>query len=94
MTDTDEDMVRILTTDDSHAKLEFHCFDEFSLDGTANAVMLIGSGFCDAVSVSPIVDRCEQTIASSMATVAARTKVASMSAWITVAIAFPNCRWK
>ena len=61
--------------------LEFHCLDEFSLDGTANAVMLIGSGICDAVTVFPIMDRCvcEQTIASLMATVAARTKVESMS---------------
>ena len=36
---------------------------------------------------------CEQTIASSLvATVAARTKVASMSTWITVEIAFSDFR--
>ena len=60
--------------------LEFHCLDEFSLDGTANAVMLIGSGIYDAVSVFSIMSRCvcEETIASLMATVAARTKVVSM----------------
>ena len=31
---------------------------------------------------------CEQTIASVVATVAARTKVASMSTWFTVAVVF------
>ena len=31
--------------------LEFHGFDEFSLGGTANAVMLIGSEICDAVGL-------------------------------------------
>ena len=69
--------------------LEFYCLDEFSLDGTANAVMLIGSGICGAVGVLPIMDRCvcEQTSASLMATVAARTKVVSMSTWITVTVA-------
>ena len=67
MTDTDEDMVHIpdhrrlsseieccVTTGD----LEFHCFDEFSLDGTADAVVLIGSGICDAVNVFSIMSRC------------------------------------
>ena len=74
--------------------LEFYCLDEFPLDGTANAVMLIGSRICDAVGVFFVLDRCvcEQTIASLMATVAARTKVASMSTWMTVAIAFPISR--
>ena len=38
--------------------LEFHCLDEFSLDGTANAVMLIGSGIYDAASVLSIMSRC------------------------------------
>ena len=88
VTDKDENMVRILITNDSRAKLkvvlhlellEFHCRDEFSTDGTANAVMMIGSGICDAVGVFSIMDRsvCEQTISSLMATVAARTKVVS-----------------
>ena len=76
--------------------LEFYCFDEFSFDGTANAVMLIGSGIYDAVSALSIMSRCvcvcEQTIASLMATVAARTKVVSMSTLMTVAIAFPISR--
>ena len=53
VTDADENMIRILITDDSQAKLtvvrqlellEFHCLDGFSLDGTANAVLLTGSG--------------------------------------------------
>ena len=41
------------------------------------AVMLTGSGIFDAVGVFPITDLCvcEQTIASLMATVAARTKL-------------------
>ena len=38
--------------------LEFYCLDEFSLDGTANAVILIGSAIYDAVSVFPIMSRC------------------------------------
>ena len=56
-----------LTTDDSQAKLtvvrdleplEFHCLDEFSLDGTANAVLLTGSGICDALGENPIIGLC------------------------------------
>ena len=31
--------------------LEFHCFDGFSSDGTANPVLLTGSGICDAVGI-------------------------------------------
>ena len=48
--------------------LEFYCLDEFSLDGTANAVMLIGSGICDVMNVFTTMSRCvcEQTIASSL----------------------------
>ena len=51
MTDTYEDMVRILITDDSQAKFKVArqlepwssiALNEFSLDGTAYAVMLIG----------------------------------------------------
>ena len=60
----------------------------FSLDGTANAVMWIGSRSCDAVGVFSIMDRCvcgEQTTASLTATVAARTKVVSIGA-----VAFPD----
>ena len=58
--------------------------------------MLISSGICDAVSVFTIVDRsvCEKTIASFMATGAARTKVVSMCTLITVEIAFLVSRWK
>ena len=60
-------MVRIQITDDSQAKLnvvrhleplEFHWLDGFSLDGTANAVLLTGSGICDAVGVFPIMGQC------------------------------------
>ena len=60
-------MVPTLITDDISREIacwattgasEFHCFDEFSLDGTANAVMLVGSGICDALGVFPIMDRC------------------------------------
>ena len=60
-------MVHIRITDDFRAKLNvvrqpepwsLYCLDEFSLDGTANAVMLIGSGICDAVGVFPVMDRC------------------------------------
>ena len=59
--------------------MEFHCLDEFSLDGTANAVMLIGSGISDAVDVFTIMSRCVcETTTSLMATVAARTEVVSM----------------
>ena len=35
-----------------------NCLDGFSLDETVNAVMLTGSGICDAVGVFPIMDRC------------------------------------
>ena len=34
--------------------LEFNCLDGFSLDGTANPVLLTGSGICDAVGVFTI----------------------------------------
>ena len=76
--------------------MEFYCLDKFSLDETANAVMLIRSGICDAVDVFSIMCRCvcEQTTASLRVTVAARTKVVSMSTWITGAIASPISRWK
>ena len=87
MTDTDEDacshpdhrrLSREVECCATTGALEFHCCDEFSLDGTANAAR--------RESV-----RCgEQSIASSlMVTVAARTKVVSM----TVSIAFPISRW-
>ena len=53
--------VHTLITDNVVRQLEpweFHCLDEFSLDGTANAVMLIGSRIYDAVSVFTIMNRC------------------------------------
>ena len=59
--------MRTLITDDSQAKLnvvchlqllEFHCFDGFPLDGTANDVLLTGSGICDAVGVFSIMSQC------------------------------------
>ena len=61
VTDTVEGMIRIVPTQDSSevercattGAMEFYCLDEFSLDETANAVMLIGSGICDAVDVFP-----------------------------------------
>ena len=60
--------------------------------------MLIGSGICDAVGVFAIRDWwcvCEQAIAALlMATVAARTKVVSVSSLITVTVAFLISRWK
>ena len=58
--------------------------------------MLIGSRICEAVSVFSIMDRCvcEQTIASLMATFAARMRVVSMSTLISVADVFPISRFK
>ena len=38
--------------------LEFYCIDECSLDGTANVVMLIGSGISDTGGAFTVVDRC------------------------------------
>ena len=34
--------------------LEFQCFDGFSLDGTANAVLMTDSAICDAVNENPM----------------------------------------
>ena len=44
--------------------LEFHCLDGFSLDGTANPVLLTGSGICDAVGVFTIMQGFQMEVVS------------------------------